>query len=143
MSHRKTSNFSSLADTFFANVTMEEKTLHFVPQSSYPRIRHKSSDVVSNHNIYYSQRKFKRWYLWVHKLFLNAYQTSYFSAHPTPCFCMYSLESLISLLWITIFFYLTISISTLFKKSLFSRKQSSHPQFSASSGHYDLRGVET
>ena len=51
--------FSPLADTFFANVTMmEEKTLHFVPQSSYPRIRHKSSDVVFNHNklsIFYSQ----------------------------------------------------------------------------------------
>ena len=26
-------------DTFFAKVVMEEKTLHFVPQSSYPRIR--------------------------------------------------------------------------------------------------------
>ena len=37
--------FFPVADTFFADVQMDEKTLHVVPQSSYPRIRHQRAVV--------------------------------------------------------------------------------------------------
>ena len=43
--------FSSSADTFFAHITLEEKILPFVPQSSYPRIRQLADVVLRSYSI--------------------------------------------------------------------------------------------